>query len=158
MTKENMTDDRLFVLIEAYGAEPGAWPEDERAAAERLLASDPSRFASALEDARALDLVIEQDAFVEPPAGLAERLLADAPAAPQQRGGILQSLAGLIMPNGIRWPAGAALASLVMGLFVGYTTAAASPVYDYQTEAEEVIYGALGYDAFETYMDDEVVG
>ena len=110
MTKENMTDDRLFVLIEAYGAEPGAWPEDERAAAERLLASDPSRFASALEDARALDLVIEQDAMIEPPAGLAERLLADAPTAPKQRGGILQSLADIIMPNGVRWPAGAALA------------------------------------------------
>ena len=158
MTKENMTDDRLFVLIEAYGAEPGAWPEDERAAAERLLASDPSRFASALEDARALDLVIEQDAMIEPPAGLAERLLADAPTAPKQRGGILQSLADIIMPNGVRWPAGAALASLVMGLLAGYTTAAAAPADTYQTEAEEVVYSALGYDAFEAYMDEEVTG
>ena len=158
MTRQDMTDDRLFELIEAYGAEPGAWPEDERAAAERLLAFDPARFSLALKEARALDLAIEQDVMIEPPAGLSERLLANAPTATKQRGGILQSLAGIIMPNGVRWPAGAALASLVMGLFAGYTTAAAAPADTYQTEAEDVVYSALGYDEFEAYMDDEVTG
>ena len=47
-----MTDDRLHALIAAFGADPTAWPEEERAAAEAHLAAHTDRFAAALEEAQ----------------------------------------------------------------------------------------------------------
>ena len=114
-----MTNERLLELIEAYGAEPGGWPQDECEAAEALLAANPAVFEPALAEARALDAVFGRDVLPDAPAGLAERILAGAPRAADRSEGLLSRLGRLIAPNGLRWPAGAALASLMMGLKAG---------------------------------------
>lgn len=150
-----MTDARLLDLIDAYGAEPMCWPEDERRAAEAWLRSNPSRFAAALEAARRLDLAFEAEILPQVPGGLAARILADAPSAPRRKTGWLSGIAPALMPNGLRWPAGAALASLMMGLVAGYATAPAAAENDFQTEAENVVYAALGYDSFEAYIAED---
>lgn len=155
MSTNTMTDERLLLLIEAYGAHPMAWPEDERAAAEAHLAAHSERFQGALEEARRLDTLFEEDAIMAPPAGLAERILADAPAE-RRRPGFAASLGQLFLPQGRRWPASAALASLVVGLFAGYTASAMSPAEPYDEEAESLVYAALGYDGLETLIEEEV--
>ena len=155
MSTNTMTDERLLLLIEAYGVHPMAWPEDERAAAEAHLAAHPERFQGALEEARRLDTLFEEDAIMAPPAGLTERILADAPAE-RRRPGFAVSLGQLFLPQGRRWPASAALASLVVGLFTGYTASAMSPAEPYDEEAESLVYAALGYDGLETLIEEEV--
>ncbi len=150
-----MTNERLLELIEAYGAEPGAWPEDERASAEARLAADPGRFAGALSEARELDMMFEAAPYADVPAGLAERILSDAPVAQARKSGLAARLGRLIAPNGMRWPAGAALASLMMGLVAGYASAPAVADNTYQTEQDELVYAALGYDGFETYLSED---
>jgi hypothetical protein len=150
-----MNDERLHQLIEAYGASSMAWPDDERDAAEAHLAANPDRFAGALASARELDALFENDEITAPPATLADRILGAAPAAGHQGQGLGARLKDLLMPNGLRWPASAALASLGMGLFAGYTASAMSPAPDYETEAEMVVYSALGYGEFESFLEED---
>lgn len=152
--RKMMTNERLLELIEAYGAEPGAWPEGERASAEAHLAAHPDWFASALADARGLDAMFEAAPQADVPDGLAARILNGAPTARRARRGLGARLGGLIAPNGIRWPAGAALASLMMGLVAGYATAPAVADDSYQTEEDALVYSALGYDGFESYVSE----
>ncbi|MEM5517863.1 hypothetical protein WNY37_12975 [Henriciella sp. AS95] len=149
-----MTDERLLALIETYGAEPMAWPEDERDAATAHLAADPLRFETALQDARLIDAAFTIDDTPEMPAGLTERVLAAAPEAAATSKGFGSRLRAIIMPHGARWPAGAALASLMMGLVGGYATAATAASEEYPTTAETVVYTALGYDGLSSFMDE----
>lgn len=155
MSTAVMTEDRLLFLIETYGAEPGGWPEAERAAAEARLAANPERFASALAEARALDMMLAADPVPPMPERLAGHVLSEAPAAPRATaGGSPGWLRSLLFPNGARWPAGATLAGLAMGLMAGYATAPATAASTYQDEAEEVLYSAIGYGDFEVYLDE----
>lgn len=155
MTKTDMTDARVLQLLETYGAWPMAWPEEEREAAEAHLAAHPERFADALAEARLLDAAFEAEPMPERDASLAARILADAPQSRAARDSLGARLSRLLMPNGRRWPAGAALASLGMGLFAGYTASASSvPATGYETEAEAVVYAALGYDQYDTYLEE----
>ncbi|RIJ20408.1 hypothetical protein D1224_14890 [Henriciella barbarensis] len=154
MTKTGMTDARVLQLLQAYGAWPMAWPEHEREAAEAHLAAYPERFADALADARLLDSAFEAEPMPEPDPSLAARILADAPQPRTSRDSLGTRLSRILMPNGRRWPAGAALASLGMGLFAGYTASASSVPVSYETEAEAVVYAALGYDQYDTYLEE----
>ena len=149
-----MTDDRLLDLIDAYGAEPMAWPEDERAAAEAHLAAHPARFAEAIDTARMLDLAFSADEVPEAPGGLAARILNEAPAATPERQGIGARLRSLVFPNGLRWPASATAAALVMGFSAGVFSAPATADDTYTHAGEDVVYAALGYGGFETYIDE----
>lgn len=155
MSRPDITDERVLELIEAYGASPMAWPEDERSAAEARLSANRDRFAGALETARALDSLFEADELPAPPQGLAGRILEAAPQPRQKTQPLLGGLVRLIIPQGRRWPASAALASLVMGLFAGYTASATSPAPGYENEAESIVYAALGYDEFEALIEEE---
>ena len=144
----DMTNARVFELIEAYGPEPAAWPEAERVAARELLQSAPDVFAEALEDARALDAALA--ALPEPriPAGLAERIAASAPFTPaREPAGIFAKLRSMLMIGGSILPSASALASSAVGLIIGYGAfgAAQADEIDY---AEEAIYAAFdgGYD------------
>jgi hypothetical protein len=56
--------ERFQKLLDVLGGELAAWPEAEREAAERLLASDP-RACSALEQARRLDSLIRRSLCLE---------------------------------------------------------------------------------------------
>ena len=148
-----MTTERVFELIDAYGAEPGGWPEDEREAAMALLASDPETFAAALDAARALDALLLNESLPEPSLDLSDAILDAAPQAPEApRKGILDGLWSVLFPQGARWPAGAALASLMMGLVGGYAYASTGAGYD---QAEDAYYAAFGFDTNEDWMSLE---
>ena len=146
MTKDLVTIDRVLELIAAYGALPAAWPEDERAAAIEILKADPDRFAAALDEAYALDTFLETEDIPEPSLALSDAILAHAPKAQAKQQSLLGVLGKLIFPQGARWPAGAALASLMMGLVSGYAYASTGVGYD---QADAVYYAAFGGD-FET--------
>jgi len=55
----------------------------------------------------------------------------------------LGGLSAILFPQGVRWPAGAALASLVMGLVGGYAYASTGIGYD---QADSAYYAAFGFD------------
>jgi hypothetical protein len=73
--RSHMTIDRLRALLDAYGADPDHWPQEERAAAEALL-------AQSIEAQRYRDASLQLDALLdlapadEPSRPLVERILA----------------------------------------------------------------------------------
>lgn len=71
-----MERGRVIEIIEAYGGSPAAWPEDERAAAERLAMSDSALIAM-MNDARSVDRLLRDWACELVPASDAD---ADAAA------------------------------------------------------------------------------
>lgn len=152
MTSETMTVERVLELIEAYGAEPGGWPEGERDAASALVARDPDQFGSALSDARALDQYLLSEAPPEPNMDLAAAILAEAPKATIEQNSIFGAFSGIVFPRGIRWPAGAALASLLMGLVGGYAYASGGVGDD---QADAAYYAAFGVDSNESWLSLE---
>jgi hypothetical protein len=74
--------------LDAHGADPAAWPEPERLAAERLIASDAAA-RGRLERARELDALLSRAAARDAPADAAAgaRVLAAvrSPLPPQRR-------------------------------------------------------------------------
>ncbi len=143
MTVSEMTNERVLELIMAYGAEPMGWPDDERGAMQARIAADPDAFAEALAQARALDQLLASEQVPEPSATLADAILAQAPAAHAKRSGLFDGLSSFLFPQGMRWPAGAALASLAMGLVGGYAYASTGIGYD---QADSAYYSAFGFD------------
>lgn len=93
---QEMTLERLAVILEAYGGEPGRWPARERAAALALLARSAearARHASAA----VLDALLDLAAEPEPTPDLERRIRAGIPARPRTRrwmGGRRRALAG----------------------------------------------------------------
>jgi len=144
MTVNDMTNDRVLELIAAYGAEPMGWPEDEREAALARIEAEPAAFERAMADARALDQWLMQEAVPEPGAELTDAILEAAPQAPRQQAGLFAGLSAILFPQGVRWPAGAALASLLMGLVGGYAYASTGIGYD---QADSAYYAAFGIDS-----------
>jgi hypothetical protein len=63
-----MDRDRFQDLLDSRGSDLAAWPEADRIAAERLIASDRSA-AKALGDARALESLIRRTLSAEAPEG-----------------------------------------------------------------------------------------
>ena len=109
-----MTIERLKALAEAYGADLRRWPASERPFAESLVAIDPAARA-ALEEAAALDVLLDASARPTPSAALAARILAAAPKAREARA----HLGRIFWFLGAGWAA-AACAGVVAG--VGLTT------------------------------------
>ncbi len=56
---EKLSAGRVRAIIEAYGAEPRRWPEDERAGAVAYMLQNPERVAPWLEEARQLDSLLD---------------------------------------------------------------------------------------------------
>lgn len=154
MTREKMNVERALELIEAFGAEPSGWPDAERDAASALIDSEPETFTTALSEARALDQFLLSETVQEPGADLAASILASAPsaAAAPERKSVLDALSSIVFPRGVRWPAGAALASLAMGLVGGYAYASGGVGYD---QADAVYYAAFGVDSDESWLSLE---
>ena len=147
----SMTDDRLIELIEIWGADPASWPEAERAAGETLLRANPERFARALAEARALDLMLE--ALPEPamPRALTEAIVAAAPR-PKAARKDAQRWFGLKTP----WAPASGFAAAALGLFMGLTVAPVASADDEMTvEVQELVVSALGFDAA-TYAVEDV--
>jgi hypothetical protein len=143
MTK-SLNDARILDLIEAYGADPAAFPEAERAGAARRLAEAPAVFATALADARRLDSALGLLPEVTVPPALRACLLASAPAPKNVVRGSGASLKRFLPA----WLPAGALASLAVGVLVGVNVAApvsvasVTPAVD---EADSVMYAALGF-------------
>ena len=106
-----MRHGRFLRLLEAYGADPAHWPEDERAAAERHLAEDPAARA-AVEEERRLDALLGR----MPPAPETPSTLLPA-ALPAQRRPLLQRLAHA--GHGAVWSMWPRVATLAMASIVG---------------------------------------
>lgn len=156
MTDKTLSEEELVALIGAYGADPEAWPEATRAAAGAALALPSPAVSEALAEARALDALLADLPEFRPPAGLAKRILADAPSPPRAAGGVWRRLKERALPGGQLWPAGAALASLVMGLLIGLNLPATS-AGEADEDAEAAIYAALGVDTFGVSLDEELL-
>ena len=152
MTVDGMTHERLLELMAVYGAEPMAWPEDERAAARALLEDNPGRYADAMAEATAIDQALALEPVPEASTALAQSILAAAPGIRSNRAGLFATLAGVLFPQGVRWPAGAALASLVMGLVGGYAYASTGIGYD---QADSAYFAAFGLDSGEEWVSLE---
>jgi hypothetical protein len=152
MTELNMTAERVLELILAYGAETGGWPEDEREAARVFLEAEPARFAEALSEARLLDTLMMDLETPEPPASLSETILARAPKAMPQQNSLIGLLGKTLFPQGVKWPAGAALASLLMGLVGGYAYASTGIGYD---QADSAYYMAFGFESDQAWLETE---
>lgn len=75
-----MRIERLQALAEAYGGDLRRWPADQRAFAESLIAADPAARAL-LDEAAALDALLDASPSVAPSADLTARVLRAAPGA-----------------------------------------------------------------------------
>ncbi len=89
-----------------------------------------------------LDAVLARLPETDPPVGLAERILADAPRPPRKT--LIEGLRSAIFPSGRRWPAAGALASLSVGMMAGYAVAQDTSL---PVDADSIVYAALGLDA-----------
>ena len=125
-----MTEDRLIELIEAWGADPSAYPEADRAAARALLAAHPQRFAEALAEARALDAALARMPEILPS------------AAPKPR----RAAGGFRLPKFAPWAPAGGFAALAAGLFMGVMVAPAASAASETEEVEIVLEHALGFD------------
>ncbi|MEQ8326784.1 hypothetical protein [Parvibaculum sp.] len=124
MQKE-ITLKRFAGIVDAYGASPRRWPDDERASAEALVAASAEARAL-LAEAAALDGVLARAPVEAPSAALAERLLAARPRgvaavpSPKPQAGFIRSLIEAVWPYGSpAVPAGALAASIVLGVTLG---------------------------------------
>ena len=75
-----MRIERLQALAEAYGGDLRRWPADQRAFAESLVAADPAARVL-LDEAAALDALLDALPSVAPSADLTARVLRAAPGA-----------------------------------------------------------------------------
>jgi len=141
-----MTPDRLLTLIDAYGADPLSWPEDERASAVALLDAEPERFAAALADARALDVSFAAAPPIDSPPGLASRIIASAPQPSElAQTSLLDRLKSWLLPDGQVWPAAVTAASMLIGVMIGYGAIGADTSAP-TSEADQAFYAALDTD------------
>ncbi|MEM0984618.1 MAG: hypothetical protein AAGJ32_00080 [Pseudomonadota bacterium] len=135
-------DDRIIALVEAYGAEPAAWPEADRHAGNLARLADPSpALLRAIDQSGHLDDLLDTLDQPLPANDLAQRIMAHAPSKPWRR-----RLASSIVEPSPWLSVSGALASLMVGLIIGVNTTSSAGA-EYQTTEEDVlIYGALGLD------------
>jgi hypothetical protein len=89
-----VTMERLEAILDAYGAAPRRWPEDECYGVQRLLDSS-AEARRRLEDAARLDELLDAVPLERPRAALEQRILA---AAPRPRASQRWRLAALAAP------------------------------------------------------------
>ncbi len=135
--------DRFASLLDAYGAAPGRWPEEDRVAATALLADSEDartlcRKAAALDEA--LDLV-EAPAPSPELARRVEELVYDRPATAARRPITKPSLAHRLRSWRAAWRPAVLAASGALGLAVGI--AAAQPPQTTGTAFDTVELSAL---------------
>lgn len=110
-----MNIERFKALLEAYGANPGRWPEVERVAA-LLFVEQSAEARNLLAEAAAFDRVLDAAETQPATRALEERILA---AFPEREAALRTGVAPVIF-GGLRWlQAGALAFSLLLGLAVG---------------------------------------
>jgi hypothetical protein len=159
--------ERLFQVLEAYGADPARWPEAERENLCRLLALGDPAIAQAVKAARELDSILaaapapaldvgaSRDRFLT---GMREKVLQSSLPLDLDRYRSGRDAA----PRGRRlpWPAfGALAASLAAGLFVGAGGMAHEfipALLEGEASEEELWSPAIFGDAAALVEDDEL--
>jgi hypothetical protein len=114
-----MTLARFRHLLDVHGADLARWPQPQRAAAERLLATDRTA-TSALAPARALDALIAREAPADATGVL--RALAARPLPPQRRRFLWRRWPSELLTLDFvpAWPRVAALAGVAaLGFVIG---------------------------------------
>uniref|UniRef100_E1TDB1 Uncharacterized protein n=1 Tax=Burkholderia sp. (strain CCGE1003) TaxID=640512 RepID=E1TDB1_BURSG len=74
-----MTPERFHQIVEAYGADPRRWPEEERAAAQAWTQTHRQQADAWLAQAAGLDAWLAADRLAPPDAALQRRIVASAP-------------------------------------------------------------------------------
>jgi hypothetical protein len=74
-----MTPERFLQIVDAYGADPRRWPQQERAAAEAWAAAHRAEADAALADAAGIDAWLAADKVDPPGAALQQRIVGSAP-------------------------------------------------------------------------------
>lgn len=74
-----MTPERFHQIVEAYGADPRRWPQQERAAGEAWAAAHRVGADAALADAAGIDAWLAADKVDPPGAALQQRIIGSAP-------------------------------------------------------------------------------
>ncbi|MFM0314131.1 hypothetical protein PQR36_04545 [Paraburkholderia nemoris] len=74
-----MTPERFHQIVEAYGADPRRWPQQERAAAEAWAAAHRAEADALLADAAGIDAWLAADKVDPPGAALQQRIIGSAP-------------------------------------------------------------------------------
>ncbi len=114
-----ITMDRLEQILDAYGANPDAWPQSEREAVEALLqSSEQARLLR--RQAAELDQMLDAAESIEPSAALRQRIVDALPARAASFGQRLDRIADWLWPFGPRWrPAVALVVAAALGIAVG---------------------------------------
>ena len=158
--------ERLFQVLEAYGADPARWPEAEREDLRRLLSSGDPAVAAAVTAARELDAVLTAGSAPALDAGASrDRFMARLREERQPSSPLLDfdryrgSKAALGVARRLPWPAfGALAASLAAGLYVGAGGLAHEfipAVLESEASEEELWSPAIVGDAAALVEDDE---
>lgn len=108
-----MNLERLTAILDAYGADPLHWPEGERLAAQAFVARE-KRALALVEEAEALDGLLDCAPSAAPSDALVERILARAP----RRRGLRAFWADLFPGQPVWRPALGLAAALAMGIGV----------------------------------------
>lgn len=121
-TMDTMTAARFKLLLEAYGAEIGRWPEAERLAAHAYAETAPEA-AALLAEARHVDALLAALPSPQLPGGLEQKILAGAGMTAQRAwhpGAALRRLLEALWPETSFWKPASVLASaLVLGGLIG---------------------------------------
>lgn len=118
-TEKLVTLSRLKTLLDAYGAAPGSWPEEERAAATALIETS-SEARILVEQAAALDSLLDKIPEPEVSAALISRVRSMAfPAVERQAGGLFAQLADFLRPQTPRAWRGAVAMAGILGMVAG---------------------------------------
>lgn len=148
--------DRLRALVEAYGGDAGAWPEQDRSAAVALMAeSDEAQRWQA--EAAELDRLLGEAPSLEPSAALRRSVLAKAPRPQATWLERLDRWTTWLWPFTPRWqPAAGLVAATVLGLFVGASYPEAVDVTAANEAAEPLELSELAFEVgIEPDVDDE---
>jgi hypothetical protein len=114
-----MTPERFRRITEAYGASPERWPHAEREAALALIDARDADALAALDEARALDGLLDAQKVAAPSDEPARRIIASAPERARQpfwrRPRIWFSGAGFVGAGAAGIAAGALVVSMLAG-------------------------------------------
>ena len=146
MSAQNMTLDRLRQILAAYGGDPDRWPDDERDAAEVLIADSPVARA-ALAQEQALDAGLALASGAVPDDAMARLTAAMAFPPPRQTASPVGVTRGWVANLASAfWPRATVFASMAaLGIIVGL---AIEPV-DSPTDANASVVSDLNVDVAE---------
>ncbi len=135
MTSDPVTIEKVLELIDAYGADIDLWPEAVQDTGRAAIEATPEAFAAALADAQRLDAALGELGAPEPPQRLFDSIMADGPQRSAIKPPFGARLASLVLPQGRKWPAAAAIASTMFGMAAGYGGMATAATAQYEAEA-----------------------